>query len=255
MDPEVRQMAESRVLGTEWEQIAARLGGTADARRKQFSRAIDDIATNTRDRPMTTASAETPVHDAMRELRRFPRDQWLDLAPRRPVAPLAAGRRADAEAYFQHLPELRDDSEEALVLINGEVVLRREIGQSPAVAEYQRRFPELADGIALQFSIHDILGPANDVQADQAARGVGDLELPGYVFLAEIARGAIGRRLQGTTGIARAVRRDQGHLPRRRRPAPARAAPAGSRAPSRSRSTPTSCTSTRSASTAGTSTW
>ena len=44
MDPEVRQMAACRAAGSQWEEIAARLGGTAEARRKQFRRAIDDIA-------------------------------------------------------------------------------------------------------------------------------------------------------------------------------------------------------------------
>ena len=38
MDPEVRQMADCRVQGAKWGDIAAQLGGTADARRKQFLR-------------------------------------------------------------------------------------------------------------------------------------------------------------------------------------------------------------------------
>jgi RNA polymerase sigma factor (sigma-70 family) len=44
MEPEVRQMANCRVYGTEWSEIAAQLGGTAEARRKQFRRAMADIA-------------------------------------------------------------------------------------------------------------------------------------------------------------------------------------------------------------------
>ena len=44
MDPEVRQIADCRAGGTEWDEIAARLGGTAEARRKQFRRAMDEIA-------------------------------------------------------------------------------------------------------------------------------------------------------------------------------------------------------------------
>lgn len=44
MDGEVRDIAERRAAGEEWTQIAAQLGGTADARRKQFQRAIDRIA-------------------------------------------------------------------------------------------------------------------------------------------------------------------------------------------------------------------
>jgi RNA polymerase sigma-70 factor (ECF subfamily) len=44
MDPEVREIADGRVRGQPWETIAAELGGTAEARRKQYSRAIDRIA-------------------------------------------------------------------------------------------------------------------------------------------------------------------------------------------------------------------
>ena len=44
MEPEVRRMADSRVQGANWPTIAAQLGGTADARRKQFVRAMDRIA-------------------------------------------------------------------------------------------------------------------------------------------------------------------------------------------------------------------
>lgn len=44
MEPPVREMANYRTQGTGWREIADRLGGTADSRRKQFQRAIDRIA-------------------------------------------------------------------------------------------------------------------------------------------------------------------------------------------------------------------
>jgi RNA polymerase sigma-70 factor (ECF subfamily) len=44
MEPPVREMVEYRARGTGWREIAARLGGTAESRRKQFQRAIDRIA-------------------------------------------------------------------------------------------------------------------------------------------------------------------------------------------------------------------
>jgi RNA polymerase sigma-70 factor (ECF subfamily) len=44
MDPQVREMAECRSRGMGWLEVAAQLGGSADARRKQFQRAIDRIA-------------------------------------------------------------------------------------------------------------------------------------------------------------------------------------------------------------------
>jgi hypothetical protein len=46
MDGEVREMAAFRASGMEWSEIASRMGGTADARRKQFRRAVDQIAQN-----------------------------------------------------------------------------------------------------------------------------------------------------------------------------------------------------------------
>jgi hypothetical protein len=45
MDPQVREIAALRAAGMEWSEIAHQLGGTAEARRKQFQRAMDDIAT------------------------------------------------------------------------------------------------------------------------------------------------------------------------------------------------------------------
>jgi RNA polymerase sigma-70 factor (ECF subfamily) len=44
MDPEVRQMADCRSEGIGWAVIAEQMGGGADARRKQFFRALDRIA-------------------------------------------------------------------------------------------------------------------------------------------------------------------------------------------------------------------
>ena len=44
MAPEVRQIADCRAQGAKWADVADQLGGTADARRKQFLRAMDRIA-------------------------------------------------------------------------------------------------------------------------------------------------------------------------------------------------------------------
>jgi RNA polymerase sigma-70 factor (ECF subfamily) len=44
MDPQMRQMADSRAEGAGWTDIASKLGGTAEARRKQFRRAMNRIA-------------------------------------------------------------------------------------------------------------------------------------------------------------------------------------------------------------------
>lgn len=44
LSEEERQLADLRSQGCEWAQIAAELGGTPDARRKQLTRAIDRVA-------------------------------------------------------------------------------------------------------------------------------------------------------------------------------------------------------------------
>jgi DNA-directed RNA polymerase specialized sigma24 family protein len=44
MDADVRQIAAHRAEGENWAGVAAQMGGTADARRKQFGRAMDRIA-------------------------------------------------------------------------------------------------------------------------------------------------------------------------------------------------------------------
>jgi RNA polymerase sigma-70 factor (ECF subfamily) len=44
LSPEERQLADLRVQGVEWAEVAQRLGGTAGARRKQFARALDRVS-------------------------------------------------------------------------------------------------------------------------------------------------------------------------------------------------------------------
>jgi hypothetical protein len=44
MEPTIHDIAIRRASGMAWAEIAVQLGGTADARRKQFQRAVDQIA-------------------------------------------------------------------------------------------------------------------------------------------------------------------------------------------------------------------
>jgi RNA polymerase sigma factor (sigma-70 family) len=44
LSPEERQLAELRANGRQWDEIAAQLGGTAQARRKQLARALNRVA-------------------------------------------------------------------------------------------------------------------------------------------------------------------------------------------------------------------
>lgn len=135
--------------------------------------------------------SQTSILHTMQELRRFPRTNWLDLARSDQSHRWRQGIGIPVEEYFLQLPEIRADAEEALVLITGELLLRREIGETLDVEEYQRRFPEFVDRIAVQFCVDAFLSSTEEVDA-QADDEVCDLELAGYEFLEEIGRGAVG---------------------------------------------------------------
>jgi serine/threonine-protein kinase len=65
------------------------------------------------------------------------------------LARWAAGDRVAAEEYLRRFPALRP--EDALALVVAEVGLRRERGESPTLAEYQGRFPDLAEALRLRW--------------------------------------------------------------------------------------------------------
>ena len=132
----------------------------------------------------------------MRELRRRPRDLWLDLVRADQSDRWRHGRGMRAEEYFSQAPELCNDTEEALVLICGEIQLRRECGERPNVDEYRARFPALANEIALQFDVDRILADGHAIADGDDEPG--DFEtptqpdLPGYEFLEKIGSGGSG---------------------------------------------------------------
>lgn len=137
------------------------------------------------------------IDDAMLELRRLPREQWLDLVRSDQSHRWRHGIGVPVEDYFQHLPEIHADVEEAVVLISGEVQLRREKGESPAVSDFQRRFPEFADRILVQFHVDQFLAAADETESNEADSDFDsadryDFELPGYEFLERLGSGASG---------------------------------------------------------------
>jgi WD40 repeat protein len=133
---------------------------------------------------------------------RPPLAEWAGRLSGRPVAEVAAaagadqaarwhaGERVPAEDYLAALPALAGSPEEALVLIVGEVLLRRERGERPGLAEYAARFPHLADRLAVQFEVEDAL--ADQTLPTAAVAGPGPPSVPGYEVLGEIGRGGMG---------------------------------------------------------------
>ena len=137
-------------------------------------------------------NTQSSIDDAMRELRCHPRSLWLELARGDQSDRWRRGARIAVEEYLSRLPELAAESEEALVMICGEVQLRREEGEQPTIIEYGQRFPHLAKEIEFQFYVDRILDDDDLVEGEEGARGHTGfvLDLPGYEFLERIGSGA-----------------------------------------------------------------
>jgi serine/threonine-protein kinase len=86
------------------------------------------------------------------------------------------GERLPVEAYLQRHPALTGDREAVLELILHEVLLRLERGETPALGEYQQRFPHLAEPLALQFEVENAL--ASPALASAPPATVHDLPPP-----------------------------------------------------------------------------
>jgi WD40 repeat protein/predicted Ser/Thr protein kinase len=104
------------------------------------------------------------------------------------------GEHIAAEEYVAHLPSGAD--EDTLVLIWGEVQLRGHFGETPALAEYQSRFPRLAELLARQFELEGMLAQWDSSLTDaleQPADRAATFESPaGYHIIAERGRGGMG---------------------------------------------------------------
>ena len=67
------------------------------------------------------------------------------------------------EWYRDRYPEL--DGESLVALLYEEYCLREEAGESPEAAEYQARFPDVADSFREVLEIHDLIGRAQRTRA------------------------------------------------------------------------------------------
>jgi serine/threonine protein kinase/tetratricopeptide (TPR) repeat protein len=110
------------------------------------------------------------------------------------------GDHVVVEDYFATAGWLRSDAESLLDLIYNEIRLREEHGESPELNEYLRRFPDLADALAVQFEVHRAMR-AGEVLEGSFSNGGDDRnlsaarplpEIDGYEVLEELGRGAMG---------------------------------------------------------------
>ena len=108
-----------------------------------------------------------------------------------------SGHGLPAETYLNAFPALAASTDDALVLVWGEALLRLEAGEAVGFEEFRCRFPQYADALALQFDLerHLALSPAPPTLAlneQDIAGGSRMPEVPGYKLLGEIARGGMG---------------------------------------------------------------
>ena len=141
-----------------------------------------------------------PLHPALDQIRADQLARWQ------------TGQRILVEELLAGEPGPIDD-EALLDLLYGEVLLREEHGERPQLAEYQRRFPRLAEPLRRQFELHQALEslPQNeaseldsaadpsterDTSLDNGHRRDAPSEMPlkigQYEVLEEIGRGGMG---------------------------------------------------------------
>jgi urea transport system substrate-binding protein len=79
------------------------------------------------------------------------------------------GQRPSVEAYIALHGSDHPGAEPAIDLIFGEFLARRELGESPTLDEYCRRFPGLAGQMRLHVGLYDALGEAGPTRFDPAS--------------------------------------------------------------------------------------
>lgn len=133
------------------------------------------------------------IKRAVDAVRHFARSLWLDLIRRDQSERWGRGAGVPAETYFDLLPELRENGEEALVLVCGEVRSRCATGERVALADFARRFPDLADDLAIQFELDGVLGNLTGGITEPSDVEPDSIHLPGFQVLRPVGRGASSR--------------------------------------------------------------
>jgi len=79
------------------------------------------------------------------------------------------GQRPKVEAYIALHGSFHPGAEPAIDLVFGEFLARRELGESPTLDEYCRRFPELAGQLRLHVGLYDARGEVGPARDDPAS--------------------------------------------------------------------------------------
>jgi tetratricopeptide (TPR) repeat protein/tRNA A-37 threonylcarbamoyl transferase component Bud32 len=112
------------------------------------------------------------------------------------------GGHIPVEDYLAQQPTLETDDEAILDLIYQEIVLREEIGESPRLEEYTRRFPTLAPKLELLFEVERALvsktiAPSSGgvtLRSGSSPPSIPERlpDVSGYEVLGELGRGGMG---------------------------------------------------------------
>ncbi len=130
---------------------------------------------------------------AMQRVKELPRSLWIELVRADQTRRWLAGQGKPVTSYLEKLPSLSQSVEDVLVLILGEVHLRREVGQLPTLHEYQQLFPDLASDLELQFQLDEqLLEPLSPEPTRSLNRELSKVAPPGLELLEELGRGSSG---------------------------------------------------------------
>lgn len=103
-----------------------------------------------------------------------------------------AGKQVPAEDYLRESPAVADSPENALVLINGEIQLRREMGERPTLDEYRQRFPEFAGQLAHLFEMENAFSETAAALNPSQGQDPEPPRIPGYEVQEKLGRGGMG---------------------------------------------------------------
>ncbi len=103
------------------------------------------------------------------------------------------GERVLVEDLLARNPALFDDPAAIVDLVYHEFLLRRELGESPAPADFIERFPEQSETLERQFAVEEVMGPSGDETEfyvrdplespdEPAGRGQGELLPPAHAI-------------------------------------------------------------------------
>jgi eukaryotic-like serine/threonine-protein kinase len=115
---------------------------------------------------------------------------------------LRSGSVVDAGEYLARFPALAEDPELAADVVYAEFLIREQLGERPSVAEFARRFPELAEILTDQVRLHEAFdepaGQDEAVDEETSTPAANVAQQPArkleadYEILEELGRGAMG---------------------------------------------------------------